>query len=166
MQMHDYFLIQKAIIYATEKFSNATAEKPTLLHSVRCGLQLMENGFSTDVVVAGILHDTIEDTSATHEEISKLFGEESATIVSNNTKDSKIGDKNERREELIQRCCQSNYESIVVKLADINDNFAYYKTIKNDKLMDYCRELKSYVLTYLPDEFHTEYVDTQLNHII
>lgn len=163
--MQDHFLIQKAIIYATDKFSNVKSDKPTLLHSIRCGLWLMDNNFSTDVVVAGILHDTIEDTSATHEEISKLFSEKSATIVSNNTKDPKISDKNKRREELIQRCCQSDYESVVVKLADINDNFTYYKAMNNIELMDYCRELKSYVLDYLPNDLRTEYVDNQLDRI-
>ncbi len=41
-------------------------------------------------MAAGLLHDTLEDTSATHDEIQRLFGEETANIVDGVTKISKM----------------------------------------------------------------------------
>lgn len=164
--MLDYAKIQEAIFYATAKFDGVPSSKPTLLHSIHCGIRLMDNGYDTDMVIAGILHDTVEDTTATVEEIDTLFGGKVASIVAANTKDPSIEDKNKRREELIERCCKQGANAVTVKLADIYDNYCYYKAIKNDALVAYCLELKGYMMKYIqPSDLEIPFVCTTLDEI-
>ena len=54
---------------------------PYIVHPYAVGLLLLGAGCSEEVVVAGILHDTVEDTSMTLEDIRENFGERVASIV-------------------------------------------------------------------------------------
>ncbi len=47
-------------------------------------------GLDADSVIAALLHDTIEDTNATHEEVAKQFGETVAALVEGVTKLSRV----------------------------------------------------------------------------
>lgn len=164
--MLDYSKIQQAITFATNKFENVESPKPTLLHSLRCGIKLMNDDFDTDIIVAGMLHDVVEDTDATAEEVDQLFGGRVARIVQANTKDPKIYDKNQRREELIKRCCDSGYEALVVKISDIYDNYLYYKAINDASLVGYCLELKNYLVKHMDKkDLDNEYIDNVLSQI-
>lgn len=164
--MLNYTKIQEAILYIVKNFEGCESEKPTVLHSIRCGLKLLDENFDTDIIVAGILHDVIEDTAATVEEIESVFGAKVAAIVVANTKDPTIPDKNVRRMELIKRCCSAGYDAVVVKLSDIYDNYTYYKAINDEKLVNYCLELKSYMLEFLSQDIHDDsYVKNILDKI-
>lgn len=164
--MLDYSKVEDAILYVCKKFADVESTKPTLLHSIRCGMELLNNGYGTDIVIAGILHDSIEDTNATSEDIERLFNEEIARIVAANTKDPTIEDKNKRREELIKRCCNSGLEATIVKVSDIYDNYLYYKATNNIELVNYCLELKDYVQKYSkPDAIKTDFIRLTLDKI-
>lgn len=54
---------------------------PYIVHPLTVGMILLDLGASPAVVVAGILHDTLEDTDLTYEAIEIDFGEDVATIV-------------------------------------------------------------------------------------
>lgn len=56
--------------------------KPVILHSLRVGLKLQELNQSKEVVIAGILHDLIEDTNCKISQIKKKFGSKVAKLVS------------------------------------------------------------------------------------
>lgn len=53
-----------------------TLIKPTLLHCVRVGIYLHVNGYKKETVLAGFLHDMLEDTDYSAEELRLTFGEE------------------------------------------------------------------------------------------
>lgn len=164
--MLDYFKIQEAIVFTTLRFKDMPAKKPTLLHSIRCGLMLMNDGFGTDLVVAGVLHDVVEDTECSLDEIEEKFGRAVRNIVAANTKDPTIADSNLRREDLIRRCCEQGSDSLIVKLSDIYDNYLYYKAIDDQDLVMYCRELKSYVEKYIqPQDAANTFVRSLLDKI-
>ncbi len=165
--MLDYFKIQTAIELASDAFKGVESSKPTLLHSMRCGIKLMNDGFDTEVVIAGVLHDVVEDTSVTVEDIDEQYGGRVAKIVAANTKDPTIVDSNERREELIKRCCLAGMDAVLVKLSDIYDNYLYYKAIDDQKLVNYCLELKSYILQYISiADKGNSYIKDLLNKIV
>ncbi len=54
---------------------------PYITHPYSVGMMLMEEGCREEVVCAGILHDTVEDTSVTIEEIITEFGDEVGALV-------------------------------------------------------------------------------------
>lgn len=70
-----------------------------------------------DVLCAALLHDTIEDTQTTAEELTKAFGKNVASIVLEVT-DDKALPKEERKLQQIAHAAHSSHEAKLVKLAD------------------------------------------------
>ncbi len=164
--MLNYFKIQDAIIFVTDQFKGVEAKKPTLLHSVRCGLKLMSDGFDTDLIVAGVLHDVVEDTLCTLDAIEERYGRTVREIVAANTKDPSITDSNLRREDLIRRCCKQGGDTLIVKLSDIYDNYLYYSALGDKDLINYCLELKGYIEQYIqPVDTENRYIRSLLDEI-
>lgn len=67
--------------------------KPLLFHCFKVSTILYELGYSKDIVISGILHDLLEDTDISYEDICDSFGEKIAGCVLAVTFDSKITDK-------------------------------------------------------------------------
>ena len=85
-------LKRKALIFAGNAHKGATRKSglPYILHPVSVGLELLENGASSELVAAGFLHDTIEDANITPEEIRREFGDEVLRIVMFDTEDKSL----------------------------------------------------------------------------
>ena len=64
---------------------------PYLIHPIRVGWILERHGYDDELVAAGLLHDTLEDTDATPEEIAERFGERVAGYVEAATADKTLG---------------------------------------------------------------------------
>ena len=81
-------LLQKAVDYATEKHHGQTRKsgEPYITHPRQVAATLIDWGMDIDSIVAGVLHDTVEDTDATLEEIVELFGKDVAFLVDGVTK--------------------------------------------------------------------------------
>lgn len=127
--------------------------KPTLFHSIRVGTYLYENDYSKEIVLAGLLHDIIEDTDITPQLLDDEFGTEVVKLISANSKDSSISDSDERIEELIKRCVEAGEDSLIVKAADVLDNYKYFSRIKDEKGIDYCRRNADKILQHKPKNF-------------
>jgi len=124
--------------------------KPVLAHSLRVGSDLWAGGYGEDIVLAGFLHDIIEDSGVTAEQLDKSFGHNVSSIVELCTKKPSISDNLERRREVIKRAA-STRESAIVKAADILDNYRYYSSMNLQKGIDYCRNNTSYMKEFLND---------------
>lgn len=70
-----------------------------------------------DVLIAAILHDTVEDTETTDVELTEVFGEKIASIVMEVTDDTRLP-KAERKQQQIERAATISREARLVKLAD------------------------------------------------
>lgn len=83
--------LKHAIDYASDKHQGQKRKsgKPYITHPLAVAYNLIEWDMDIDSVLAGILHDTVEDTSATLEEIENLFGHDVAFLVDGVTKVSK-----------------------------------------------------------------------------
>jgi (p)ppGpp synthase/HD superfamily hydrolase len=135
----DYQQIEKAIRALTKYFVDGTDYgKPVLAHSIRAGTYLYEKGYSIEIVVAGYLHDTLEDTEITEELIKTDFSEEVLNIVKANTKDASLTDRSQRHRELLQRCAKAGKTALIVKCADILDNYKYYTAVNNTGEVSNC----------------------------
>ena len=83
--------LKHAIEYASDmhKGQKRKSGKPYITHPLAVAYNLIEWDMDIDSVLAGVLHDTVEDTSATLEEIENLFGHDVAFLVDGVTKVSK-----------------------------------------------------------------------------
>lgn len=55
--------------------------KPVIFHSVQVGVHLYNHDYESDIVIAGILHDVVEDSETTVAEIEERFGSRVAQLV-------------------------------------------------------------------------------------
>ncbi len=121
----DLELVQKAYVYAAAAHEGQTrlSGEPYLSHPLAVAYTLAGMHMDESAVVAGLLHDTVEDTKATIEEIEENFGEEVADIVDGVTKISLMtfDSKEEQQAENIRKMILAMSEDIrvlIVKLAD------------------------------------------------
>ena len=79
---------------------------PYITHPLEVAHLVAELGLDADSVMAALLHDTIEDTDATHEEISKLFSPTVADLVEGVSKLTRVHytSKEEEQMENLTRC--------------------------------------------------------------
>lgn len=118
-------LIQHAYVYAASAHAGQTrlSGEPYLSHPLAVADTLADMGFDEPTIAAGLLHDTVEDTKVTIEEIDDNFGEEVADIVDGVTKISLIPfeNKEEAQAENIRKmilAMSHDMRVLMVKLAD------------------------------------------------
>lgn len=99
-----------------------------ITHPLTVGIILARAGVKEDVVAAGILHDTIEDSvpekKVSRDMLAKKFGENVADIVASVSEISKDLPWEKRKEEMLQRIATFSHSSLLVKSADIISNAA------------------------------------------
>ncbi len=96
---------------------------PYVSHPIAVAFILVELGMDTDSICAGLLHDVVEDTEITLDEISRTFGSEVAALVDGVTKLGKIPltTKEEQQAENVRKMLLAMAEDvrvIIIKLAD------------------------------------------------
>ena len=99
---------------------------PYIVHPLIVGLILARVGASENVVAAGILHDTIEDSipdkKVLQDMLAKKFGKDVADIVASVTEPKKDLPWVERKKEAIERIKTFSHDSLLVKSADVISN--------------------------------------------
>ncbi|HAM05911.1 MAG TPA: (p)ppGpp synthetase, partial [Ruminococcaceae bacterium] len=96
---------------------------PYILHPTSVACILAELGMDTDAICAALLHDVVEDTPTTLEEVEKLFGADVARLIDGVTKISKIAfsSREQRQAENIRKmliAMANDIRVIIIKLAD------------------------------------------------
>ena len=84
----DMALIDRAVEYANAKhqYQKRKDGSPYIIHPLAVAEVVAEIGLDMDAILGALLHDCIEDTDASHEEIEKLFGATVAELVEGVTK--------------------------------------------------------------------------------
>jgi len=125
---------ERAIIFLIQKIQeHCRNEKPLILHSIRVGLNLMRQKEAKEIVIAGFLHDLVEDTDCKIEEIKSEFGEKVARLVEVCTFDRNIKDYKERWSKLILNIKQVGRDALIIKLIDQMENLPYYMLISDEE---------------------------------
>lgn len=138
----------KALSFSSYKhrFQKRKSEKgiPYINHPIRVSEILWENGIrDIDVIVAGVLHDTVEDTETTVEEIREIFGNDVALYISE-VSDDKTLPKEERKRLQVEHAKNASNGAKLVKLAD---KIANVHDIGNDPPQNWTLERrKDYLL--------------------
>lgn len=125
--------VEKAITFLVTNVNlSGNYPKPVITHSTRVGINLYKHGYSEQVVIAGFLHDLLEDTKATEKQIEEHFGRQVLDLVKANSFDSKIKDKLEQSLDTFKKCKKYGKDALIIKTADILDNLPYYDFKNND----------------------------------
>ncbi len=121
----DIRLVEKAYVYSAKAHQGQVrlSGEPYLSHPLEVAYILTKMKMDEVCVAAGLLHDTLEDTSATEEELTRLFGEQVCNIVKGVTKISKIrfSSREQKQAENIRKmilAMASDIRVVLVKLAD------------------------------------------------
>ena len=113
----------KAVAFAAEKHKNQRRKdaqaSPYINHPIALANVLANEGdiASQNVLISALLHDTIEDTETTPEELKAIFGEKIASIVMELTDDKNLP-KAQRKALQIEHAAHASTEAKLVKLAD------------------------------------------------
>ena len=121
----DLNLIRKAYVYCAKVHQGQTrlSGEPYIIHPMEVAGLLAELRLDVPSIVTGFLHDAIEDTLATYDDLAAMFGEEVALLVDGVTKISKIHfkTKEESQAENFRKmllAMSNDIRVILVKLAD------------------------------------------------
>lgn len=113
------------------------SEEPYFSHVFEVSKILAEYGMDTKTVIAGLLHDTIEDTQVTEEEMEKEFGEDVLFLVNGVSKLGKVKYRGEERHvESLRKFFVAMAEDarvIIIKLADRLHNVRTLQYLRPDK---------------------------------
>ncbi len=116
-------LLLKALAFAAHKHRDQRRKDPDaspyINHPIALADVLVNEGGVTDfdVLCAALLHDTVEDTATTHDELVDAFGAHIARIVAEVTDDKRLP-KAERKRLQVEHAPQLSREARLVKLAD------------------------------------------------
>jgi GTP pyrophosphokinase len=143
----DLELVKKAYDYSLRVHtgqSRASGE-PYLVHPLEVALVLAEMKMDPVAVSAGLLHDSVEDTSVTIVDIRKEFGEQVAHIVEGVTKISKIdfATKEEQQAENLRKMMLAMVDDIrvvMIKLADRLHNMRTLEHLPPDRQQKIAKE--------------------------
>lgn len=114
-------IIEKALQVASQAHEGQYRKNttiPYITHPVSVGMILMKAGYGEEIVAAGILHDTVEDTALTLEKIQQLFGWKIAQIVQGCSEPNKSLSWEERKEHTIQFLKTASLDIRAVACAD------------------------------------------------
>lgn len=165
----EHALFNKAILFAVEHHAGAVRKAsthPYIIHPLETMQILFSMKAKTPLLIAGVLHDTVEDTDATIEEIYHLFGPEIGALVDSHTEDKTLSWE-ERKQHTINELTTASLQVKMLVMADKLSNLrsmvSDYKEI-GDKLWDrfnapkdkqawYCRNILEALqdLQYYPE---------------
>ena len=143
----DIKLIRKAYEYAKKNHGNQLRKsgEPYIIHPLQVAYTLADLGLDENTICAGLLHDVIEDTPVTHEDIEKEFGIEIAEMVEGVTKLGKLlyMTVEEQQAEDYRKmflAMGKDIRVIIIKLADRLHNMRTLKHLRRDRQIAISKE--------------------------
>lgn len=130
-QVDDNTRLEMAVRYAAECHKGQTRKGsniPFIMHPLEVKEILSEMGADTNLMIAGLLHDVVEDTNTTIEEICAIFGDDVAELVGGHTED-KTKSWEERK---LTEMKETLLAPLRLKMLVLADKLANMRSIRND----------------------------------
>ncbi len=137
----DKHLIEKAYTWAEKAHAGDTrySGEPYFSHVAAVGFKLAESGYGPRTIAAGLLHDTIEDTNITTEDIKREFGDEILFLVEGVTKLSSVRYYGtDRHNESLRKLFVATSQDIRVLIIKLTDRLHNMETL--DHVPEHKRE--------------------------
>lgn len=147
----EWYAFENALKFLAENFPK-TDKKPTFYHSVRVATFLWNHWYAENIQIAWLMHDALEDTKITEKQILENFWSDVLKIVKVNSKNLDI-EKDKRNEDIVSRCANLSKHALIVKLADVYDNFLFYKKENNQSEIERCKRFATMIDTYKKNEW-------------
>ena len=130
----DLALVDKAVDYASKKHALQKRKdgSPYIIHPLAVAQIVTEMGLDMDAILGALLHDCIEDTDASHEEIEKLFGPTVAELVEGVTKLTRadFSSREQAQMENLRKMFMAMSKDIRVVLIKIADRLHNIRTMQ------------------------------------
>ena len=144
----DLSMIERAYHIAREahKDQKRKSGEPYIIHPLCVAIILADLELDKESIIAGILHDVVEDTVMTEEEIAQIFGKEVALLVDGVTKLTQLNwsaDKVEMQAENLRKmflAMAKDIRVILIKLADRLHNMRTLQYMRPEKQKEKARE--------------------------
>ena len=143
----DMELVDRAVEYAREKHKDQSRKdgSPYIIHPLAVAEIVAEMGLDVDAILGALLHDCIEDTDASFDEISRLFGSSVAELVEGVTKLTRanFSSTEEAQMENLRKMFMAMSKDIRVVLIKIADRLHNMRTMQYqtpEKQIKKCRE--------------------------
>ena len=143
----DMELIDRAVAYATDKHKDQKRKdgSPYIIHPLAVAKIVAEMGLDADAILGALLHDCIEDTDASHDDIEKKFGASVAELVEGVTKLTRanFSSSEEQQMENLRKMFMAMSKDIRVVLIKIADRLHNMRTMQYQspaKQIIKCRE--------------------------
>ncbi len=131
----DVDMIKKAYVYSAKVHSGQkrSSGEPYLSHTLEVSGILSHMKLDVSSIITGLLHDTVEDTLATSEEIESMFGKEIASLVEGVTKIGQLPytSKIERQAEGFRKLILATAKDIRVVLVKLADRLHNMRTLEH-----------------------------------
>jgi GTP diphosphokinase / guanosine-3',5'-bis(diphosphate) 3'-diphosphatase len=168
----DLDLIKKAYVYSAKVHQGQIRKtgEPYLVHPLEVAGILAELKLDEASVVTGLLHDTIEDTLATKEEIADLFGPEISDLVDGVTKLSQFSAANTHEEKQAENfrkmvvAMAKDIRVLLVKLADRTHNMRTLDAMKPESQERIARETLD-IYAPLANRLGIQWIKTELEEL-
>ena len=143
----DLDIIRKAYEFSLKHHQGQirASGEPYLVHPLEVALVLADMKLDSTAISAGLLHDAIEDTDVTHEDVRRGFGDQVAHIVEGVTKIAKIdfASREERQAENVRKMVLAMVDDIrvvLIKLADRLHNMRTLQHLPEERRQNVARE--------------------------
>ena len=144
----DLSLIEKAYMVARDAHQDQRRKsgEPYIIHPICVGIILAELELDKETIIAGLLHDVVEDTELTSEDITDMFSAEVSLLVDGVTKLTQLNysdDKIELQAENLRKmflAMAKDIRVILIKLADRLHNMRTLEYMKPEKQKSKARE--------------------------
>ncbi|MDZ4131822.1 MAG: bifunctional (p)ppGpp synthetase/guanosine-3',5'-bis(diphosphate) 3'-pyrophosphohydrolase, partial [Dethiobacteria bacterium] len=145
--LEDWALVEKAYNYSLQAHSGQLREsgESYIIHPLGVVMILADLELDLVTIIAGLLHDVVEDTKITLEEIREEFGEEVAALVDGVTKLSRLDftSKEEQQAETLRKmfiAMAQDIRVVLIKLADRTHNLRTLRYLNTYKQKEIARE--------------------------
>ena len=138
----DFTLVNKAIYWARKYHGDQKRKsgESYYSHPLEVAYMISDYNLKTDVIVASILHDIVEDTDVTVEMIERTFGQRIAEMVDRLTRDRPDGTKLTIEEIITNAYKKDDKEVLLIKLIDRLHNIQTIHFIKPEKQKEIAKE--------------------------